>query len=469
MTKTARTTSVGPPERRSLDESDLNRVDVAVARPGRLPRITLLLACCAAALPAQHEPDQELTAFRAAFARLQSKSPVLAIAVVGDGAPAVLCAGVDGAGTDVTPATLFPLGPLVRLLLADALAVEQPRRLDAAAGITFAGTALTVQDLVSGVAGLPDYFSFDGSAPIEGPTLLRCGEVLIAAGEAPSFRPSGAAELVLLERFLFGERERDWAGLLRINLAPHISGLAPVSANALDERAAASLTAPAALVRQAQPSALRLLAPGKELAEWWQWRLREQRFTTGVRIGNLMTDMGRPGVECWSLQEWQGPLAFSAIVWREQRAGMLLLGLEHGAAEPLTAAFDEDVLGPRPAGAGAGGFLGARAGKQKPPLQSLLGTWANAPDTPPCTLTVSTGAVDSLRITWGSREARSKSAQVSGKVVRVGLGEVDGVGGVLVLVPGADAAARRCTAVLLESHRSLAALPHCFELVRRGD
>ncbi len=430
------------------------------------------MAIAVAALPAQHEPDPEAPRLRAAFASRTPNAPprpLLAIAVIGDHEPVTLVAGNDAAGEAADVATAVPIGPLVRMLLADALAIDKDRA-GTLVGARIGSRALDVEQLIAGVEQMPDYHDYDGGPPLDAALLLRCAEVFTAANDTPFVTAAGAGELLVLEPALFGDGARDWAAWLRTRLAPHVSSFAPLAADGIGDDAPRTLQLAAAPVRTAQPSALRLLLAGKDLRDWWCWKVRSQDARKGARLDGETTNPARPGTTWSQCEHAGGPCAFATSTITGQRAGLLLLGFDRASVQALRAAFDADVLGPDPAGRiGFGGRFGGRAIERPvPPLRDFVGTWATAAGSPPCTIEVADGDAKALRIAWGDRSATSQWAQRSRDHVRVGLGEVDGLPNLLLLVPGPAGEPRRCTAVLQE-RRTGVAMPHCFELVRKED
>jgi hypothetical protein len=425
-----------------------------------LCRVTAIVVSTAAALLAQLEPDPTLAQLRSAFEGVAAKAPMLAIASVAADEPIVLFArGADGLAVD--SASPWPVGPLVRLLIADALSVSRDQRA-VAATVEIGGRTCTVDDLIAGVQQLPECFVYDGSIPIDRDELLRCAAVYASIGETPSFSGGGAGELLLLEPLLLTGADRDWATFLRGRLAPHVSGFAPISADAVGPDDHPTVVAAAMGVRQAEPRALRLLLSAKDVAAWWQWRVRAGKFPKGWRIGGELTSTTRPGVEWWVAEHTKGPASFTAHVLPAQRAGLLVLGCDRVAATALCAAFDSDIVGPEEEAPRFGGRVGL---KKQPPLAAVVGNWQSLPDTPACTLVVTSGAANALRIDVGGRTFGSLWARAGRDHVVVGTGDKNDPS-TLLLVPDKARPAARLTVVFQDKIGGMRSLPRHFDLQR---
>jgi hypothetical protein len=427
--------------------------------------------CLASPGMAQDAEVEAVPQLRAAFAALDLAEPVFAVAVVGDAEPSILCRGKDGAGAAITAQSLFPLGPLVRILAADALHVRTRGKLDVASGVTLGERELTVRALLEGIDTLPDYFAWDGSEPVDPAVVLRCSEAVTAGGAYLTRSHAGMAELLLLEGFALDGRTRSWADLLRTSLGPLAGSFAPLAADALDEASAAQLGAAAKVIARAEPQALRLVASGRDLAAWLQWRLRHAMPEwSGARAGAKSTTDLHDGQEAWRFAVDRGPVRCSLRAYGDPRAALLILGCPSGPAAALARAFEEDLFGPP---ATTRQRLGGLATiNLRLTLAPLAGTW-EVPDGrgASCRLVVSDRAARSLRLEWQRVACGLRNlAAAMGTYYCVDLADnEDGVGGRLVLVPFLDAKPPRMTAILVETHADQAALPRCFELVRKED
>lgn len=284
--------------------------------------LALALAAAGSALVAQDKPAPptaaELPQLRAAFAAAPANEHVVVIAVVPGQEPVILTAGTDAAGNALTPQTLVPLLPLAKVLAADAIHVRHKGKTDAGSGEKLGDRELTVRELLDGVTLLPDFFVLDGGDEVADAALLRkCGAMAAGGGMEPQASRLGAPEFVLLEPLALGGRDKDWPSLLRSTLAPHVSGLDPVAANALGESRRSTVLAAEdlAILARAQPAVLRTLLSLQNLGTWMQWRTRQDvPLWASARMGALVSSRTRPNVQYWTT----GANAMHRSVWLTQ-------------------------------------------------------------------------------------------------------------------------------------------------------
>lgn len=345
----------------------MNRLQASCAAPWCA---VLLCAAVSAAgsfavrVPAQeqaHAPPAEvdLGAFVATFERLPGDAPRVAIACLHGRPPLVLCGGAL-AGTAVSGRTWLPVGPLARLLYADALHVAG--RLDET-GAEAGERVWSAGDLLAGSEHLPRYVDWDGTTPaFDRAACLRAAELTADEPFVMLFRGPSMTELQLVEPVLLGDAHASAAAALNAMLGA--AGPDWRCADAAGDGAPDRILGergPGLDVRRARLAAARLLLTADDVARWWHWRTeRDLPVWRGCRTGYVGFD-GR-----WHAGD-PGPGSPGAWVWPgEAPAALLLFGV--AAADALVESFEACLPAPpaRPDPAvGLGGGFAPR------PLQHL--------------------------------------------------------------------------------------------------
>lgn len=353
---------------------------------------SLVTALCA--LPAQDKPATEsLPQLRAAFALAKTDAPTALLAVARGGEPVLLTVGNDAAGKELTAQTLVPMLALAKWLAADAIDRQLGGKTDKASGEKLGDRELTVRELLDGVPQLPDYYVLDGGGGIADAALLRkCGAVAVGAGMQLRASSLGAPEFVLLESLAFGNRYRDWPSMLRSTLAPHVSGLDPVSADRLDQDARARTTLAAedlAKLATAQPALLRTMLSLQNLGTWLQWRVRQETpLWNSARMGRESPVPAHSEARRLILGAGAFGATMNFTAYPSQKAALLWIGPPTQVPQlvPLRRAFEADLFGDEDAGQGnaggarlvAGAFAAVPLDRSTP--DALVGTrWRTTP------------------------------------------------------------------------------------------
>lgn len=385
--------------------------------------LALALAVAVSSLAAQDKSAAaaaaELPQLRAAFAAAKACDHAAVIAVVPGSEPVILTAGSDASGEELTPQTLVPLLALAKVLAADAIYVQRKEQIDTGSGEKLGDRELTVRELLDGLSSLPNFYVLDGGDdPVDAALLRQCGAMAEGAKMELGGAGLGAPEFVLLEPLAFGERYKDWPSMLRSTLAPRVSGLDPVSADALAEpaRSRTILTAEdLAKLATARPAVLRTMLSLQNLGAWLQWRSqREVPLWTSARMGRMMPAITRPGEQ----RLVTGSMAFGVSMTLSQyptrKAALLWIGPDGATVlRSLQRAFEEDVY---PAGgeAAQGDSLQARmraAAAARPDLSAfpaLQGTrWCSVAD----------GGKKTARLTFGGSDKEPLTLTLDGEVL----------------------------------------------------
>ena len=447
----------------------------------RLRRAAVLLLAAAAAAQEPPPAPVDLAHLRAVFERWPADSRALLIAAVDGGEPVILCRGDDTHGEPVRTNSYAPVGSLVRLLVADALHCKLGGKLDVPAGVVVAGTRPTILDLLQGSGPetdrLPDYWDWrEDAEPVTAATLLACADVAADAGFVSGRGNSSMADLVLLEHLALASAGDDWSSFLRVALAPRVSGLDPRAPGNSGDEAWAAASILSDVSAHAEPAPLRLMVTGKDLANWWAWRLRTSMpLWQGSCMGSRGHAPRRDEVETWTFEDFGNrPVRTLAVAWPQRRAGILCLSVGEpkwipGQDRSLTDAFEADLFGglePQ-AQLGLGGRFGGRGNNR--PLAGWAGqTWVAAENALPCELRIDNATHKGLSLDLGGQTFASVQALREGKAMRVVLTIDNARGGVLWMVTPTEATRKRLVAVFVErSARST--VPHLFRLVPKGD
>lgn len=415
---------------------------------------------------------KELTHLRASFDAWTTTSPTVVIAVVDGEEPVILSRGTDTDGKPAAPLTYMPLGSLARLLVADAVHVKLAGKLEVAAGVTVSGRQPTVLELLQGSADLPDYWDWrTDSKPQSVAALLSCADVAAEAGFKFDWGPAGVAELMLLGKLFLGENAEDWQPFLRVTLAPRVSGLDPRDAADLAEGKGTNISLSSTIAQQARPTLLRLMVTAKDLANWWQWRLRTMPLWEGVRMGHRDLVARRDNIAVWKFEDFgTTPVKSLAITYPEHRSGIVCISVGPPNWVPdrdkdLAAAFEADLFGPLPDVA-VPMFGGRFAREGRPPLAALKDKrWtAGADALQPCKIWIENTAHQGLRLEFDGKTASSSQVLRSGAFMRVVVHFDQAHGGVLWLFPKPSMKdPKRLVAVFVERDE-LCRVPHRMEL-----
>lgn len=288
----------------------------------------------------------DLPHFRAAFARLEATEPTVAIACVRGGEPVILVAGKDARGKEVDRRSLLPLFGLGKVLVADAIHCQLMGKIDQGSGEKLGGRELTFRELLDGTPLLPDCFVLDNSGSVDAAVLRECGRMAVAGGLRFQLgHVLAAAEFVLLEPSMLGQRHQDWPSMVRATLSPRVPGLNPVDAGALPEEVRARSVLPAeglASLATARPAVLRLMLSVTDLATWWQWRLQQDApVWASRRMARLLPPVARP-----MEQRWLTPGIVQGHAYPAQKASLLWFGPSSLSSlnNPVVRAFEEDLF-----------------------------------------------------------------------------------------------------------------------------
>lgn len=461
----------------------------------------LLVPPCLAQQP-QPSPEN-LPRLRQAFTAGQFAGAAVAIAVLPDAEPVLLCAGTDFAGAALTARSLLPLGPLARMLAADALFLQHRRELTTPSGVVLAGRELPLGELLAGAEHLPDLYGLGGlPQPADRSTLLAAGETAAAAGVKFPASRLGVAELVLLEPLAFGRLFRDWPSYLRGTLAGYATGVDPMDVRQLDDVArgrVAQLGNPAApgpggltVLVGSEPPLLRTLLSARDLATWWQWRLQHSLpLWEGPRMGRLAEAPRHPGEAMWSAGGETATFHLTALAYPGRKAALVLFGGDRSVRlAMLSRAFEADLFGDTEPAAAFGGVVFGRGGRlvfpgQGPPSQPPLAgsRWHSVPDADgdvACRLHVAEFTNNGFVFDLHGHEAVSQEVLPQGRGCAVRLASTAALAGWLVLWPRCEAAPAagppaapevapptHLTLVFVEGRDGVAAVPRVFELVRQ--
>lgn len=400
--------------------------------------------------------------------------------------PLVLCNGLDAGGEPLTSGSLLPLLGLAKLLAADAVHLACRGNLDVGSGVKLGERELSVQELLRGTPLLPDYAVIDGGPGETSAVMLRaCGAAAIAGKIDLRPTPAGAAEFLLLEPFAFAARSKDWPSLVRTMLAPHLSGLDPLQADALtDAQRSRFLVGGDALqaAASAQPPLLRLSLAVRDLAAWWTWRTAgDLPPWTGPRMGTRTGDQANPATQRWSFTN-RGPTAsIEAFAYPGHKAGWLWIGPPPTARSVFdvikrTKAFEADL-------SATGRFQGAAAiapaPVQSPPKANspLAGTRWRTPEgaagQPECRITFGATLAAPLQLLFADAEATMPLLLKEGDCLTCRTLRDAALPRQLWMRPLPDAAAPTRLSVIVLATRlhvgqQVAAAPCCLELVRDG-
>jgi len=417
---------------------------------------------------------KELTHLRATIDAWTPPAPTVVIAVVDGEEPVILCRGTDTGGKPVAPLTYTPIGSLARLLVADALHVKLEGKLDVAAGVTVGSMQPTVLELLQGSDALPDYWDWRSDSKTQSvAALLSCADVAADAGFKFDWGPAGVAELMLLEKLFLGENADDWRPFLRVTLAPRVSGLDPRdAADDLAEGKGTSISLSSTIAQRARPAALRLMVTAKDLANWWQWRLRAPMpLWEGFRMGHRGEVPRRDGITVWRFEDFgTTPVKSLAITYPQHRSGILCVSVGPpkwvpGRDSALAAGFEADLFGPL--GDVAAPMFGGRAGRDaRPPLAALKGKrWTSgAGALQPCKIWIENATHQGVRLEFDGKTATSGQVLPSGAFMRVNMHFDQDHGGVLWLCPKPSMKdPKRLVAVFVERDE-LCRVPYLLEL-----
>ena len=312
---------------------------------------TVLPTLCAQDKPAAGTTD--LPQLRAAFAAANLQDAAAVIAVVPGREPVILTVGSDAAGKDLTPQTLVPLLSLAKVLAADAIHVRLAGKLDTGSGEKLGDRELTVRELLDGVALLPDFYVLDGGDELVDAALLRnCGAMAVRAGMELQADGFGAAEFVLLEPLALGGREKDWPSMLRSTLAPHVPGLDPISADALEAKVRGKVMLAdedLSKLAAARPALLRTLLSLQNIGTWLQWRTQHGPLWISTRMGRMAPSLTRPEEQRWMKNAQAMGQSMALAQYPSRQAALLWIGPHGGTkphAQPLQRAFEEDLRAP---------------------------------------------------------------------------------------------------------------------------
>lgn len=235
------------------------------------------------------------------------------------------------------------------MLAADAIHVRLKGKTDGGCGEKLGDRELTVRELLDGVTLLPDFFVLDGGDEVADAALLRrCGALAAGGDMDPQASRLGAPEFVLLEPLALGGRDKDWPSMLRSTLAPHVSGLDPVGADALGQPKRSTVLAAEDLsnLAKAQPAVFRTLLSLQNLGTWMQWRTQQDvPLWASARMGAVVSSRTRPNVQYWTT----GSNAMRVSMWLTQYPSRKAALLRIVAPESpnllhqLQLAFEEDL------------------------------------------------------------------------------------------------------------------------------
>ncbi|MCA8974828.1 MAG: hypothetical protein KDC98_08900 [Planctomycetes bacterium] len=458
--------------------------------------LALAIAAAVPALTAQDRPTpasaMELPQLRAAFAAAPACEHAAVIAVVQGSEPVVLTAGTDSAGRDLTPLTLVPLLTLAKVLAADAIRVRLGDKIGEGSGEKLGDRELTVRELLDGVPVLPDYFVLDGGDdPADAALLRKCGALAAGAAMEPQASRLGAPEFVLLERMALGGLDKDWPSMLRTTLAPHVSGLDPVGADALGDQEQSTILAADDLAKlaKAQPSLLRTLLSLRNIGTWLQWRTQhETPLWTSARMGAMVSSRTKPDEQYWVTGSRAMGMNMLMLQYPTRRAALLRIAPldQPKLMHQLLVAFEEDLFTDSDAPeasrlerlrAAQAAALVARAAKGAPAPSGLDGTsWSSTPAEGNETVRLAFGATakEQLVLTLGGETLRFSMTRTG-----AGLRSMPWRRGTdmfwLWVRPEPDTEKpTKVTCVLIagrvsDAHSSTfattAAVPHCFELL----
>lgn len=355
--------------------------------------LAFALATAVSALVAQDKPAPASTAglpqLRAAFAAAQKGEHAIVIAVVQGHEPVILTAGADSSGGDLTPQTLVPLLSLAKVLAADAIHVRLKGKIDDGCGEKLGDRELTVRELLDGVPLLPDFFVLDGGGEVADAALLRkCGSMFVGGDMDPQASRLGAPEFVLLEPLALGGLYKDWPSMLRSTLAPRVSGLDPVGADALGEPKRSTILAAADMSKlaTAQPAVLRTLLSLKDIGTWMQWRTQQDvPLWASARMGGLVSSRTRPNVQYWTTGSKAMRVSMMLAQYPSRKAALLRIVAPDGPSlmHKLQVAFEDDLYADEDAQgtsqqerlqAGLAAAQAARAARGTPAASTLDGT-----------------------------------------------------------------------------------------------
>jgi len=316
-----------------------------------MPSLALALVAFLHALPAQDAPTPaDLPQLRAAFADAGAVERAAIIAVVQGREPVILTAGSDASGDDMTAQTLIPLLAMAKVLAADAIYLQHQKKVDTGSGEKLGDRELTVRELLDGVPQLPTYFVIDGGGEaVDAAVLRHCGAMAAGADMELGANALGAPEFVLLEPIAFGERYEDWPSMLRSTLAPHVSGLDPVSADALAESARGRTMLDGddlAKLAQARPAVLRTMMSLRHVGAWLQWRTqREAPMWSGARMGSTSPAITQSNEERLVTGSRAFGLTMTLVQYPTRKAAMLWIGPQEAKlVRSLQRAFEGDVF-----------------------------------------------------------------------------------------------------------------------------
>lgn len=462
----------------------------------------LALATVLPTLCAQDKPaaGTDLPQLRAAFAAANLHDPAVVIAVVPGREPVILTVGSDAAGKDLTPQTLVPLSSLAKVLAADAIHVRLAGKTDTGSGQKLGDRELTVRELLDGVALLPDFYVLDGGDERVDAALLRnCGAMAVKAGMELQAGGFGAAEFVLLEPLALGGREKDWPSMLRSTLAPHVPGLDPISADALDAKGRGKVMLAdeeLSKLATAQPVLLRTLLSLQNIGTWLQWRTQHGPLWNSTRMGRMAPSLTRPEEQRWMKNAQAMGQSMALAQYPSRQAALLWIGPHGGTkphTQPLQRAFEEDLRAPgdearesspeerlraAAAAAAAGRAAAAAPGKSEP--NTLEGTrWTSTATDGKAAVQLAFGATAKERLplvlTIDGRELSLTMTRTKSGLTSIARSQ-DNVLWRLWLLPEPDAdRPTKLTGVLMATRttgataagpgNAGAAVPHYFELV----
>ncbi len=232
------------------------------------------------------------------------------------------------------------------------------------------------------------------------------------------------------------------------------------------------MSATSTIAKHAKPAALCLMVTGKDLANWWTWRLQTPMpLWKGLRMGYRGKATRRDEVEAWQFEDFGSCSVKSlAYIYPAQKSGIMCVSVGPpkwipSQANMLTDAFEADLFGELPA-APPERRWGAVFRRSRPPLAMWNGkAWATRSDAAtPCRIHVANGTRAGLHMTWGGRTYNSVQVSPQGKAMRVVMDFGRSNGGLLWIRPKPDASTPQSLMAVLLEHRADYTVPHIIEL-----